>query len=476
MNTKNLWIVFIAVMVICFTVLGIFGYEIYQQKPPIPGKIVTDSGQQIFDAQEIKEGQSVWQSMGGQEVGTIWGHGSYVAPDWSADWLHREAEFILNELALKADSIPYDKESPEMQSYLKSILQKELRTNTYNDTTETLIVSDLRAKAIKANMEYYKDLFTNGKELEKTRIAYAIPENTIKDEVSMHKMNAFFFWTSWACVTKRPGKDITYTNNWPADELVGNHTTGKHMFWSLFSIILLLIGIGLLGLYYAKNQEQDTNTLSFPDKDPLLNMEATPSMKATLKYFRIVTGLILLQVLAGVITAHYGVEGNGFYGLRLDSILPYSISRTWHVQLAIFWIATAWLATGLYIAPAVSGVEPKYQKLGVNVLFGALLIVVLGSMAGEWMGIMQKLGLIQNFYFGHQGYEYVDLGRFWQILLFVGLVIWLFLMIRALLPALKVKSENMQLLVLFVIASVAIAVFYGAGLMYGRQSHLSVAE
>jgi nitric oxide reductase subunit B len=151
MNTKNLWIVFIAVMVICFTVSGTFGYEIYQQKPPIPEKIVTDSGQQIFDAQEIKEGQSVWQSMGGQEVGTIWGHGSYVAPDWSADWLHREAEFILNELALKADSIPYDKESPEMQSYLKSILQKELRTNTYNDTTKTLIVSDLRAKAIKAN-------------------------------------------------------------------------------------------------------------------------------------------------------------------------------------------------------------------------------------------------------------------------------------------------------------------------------------
>jgi nitric oxide reductase subunit B len=144
--------------------------------------------------------------------------------------------------------------------------------------------------------------------------------------------------------------------------------------------------------------------------------------------------------------------------------------------LAIFWIAIAWLATGLYIAPAVSGVEPKYQKLGVNVLFGALLIVVLGSMAGEWMGVMQKLGLVQNFYFGHQGYEYVDLGRFWQILLFSGLLIWLFLMIRALLPALKVKSESKQLLILFVISSVAIAEFYVAGLMYGRQSHLSVAE
>jgi len=208
----------------------------------------------------------------------------------------------------------------------------------------------------------------------------------------------------------------------------------------------------------------------------LINLQATPSMKATLKYFWVVTGLILLQILMGAVTAHYGVEGQGFYGLNLDAILPYSISRTWHVQLAIFWIATAWLAAGLFIAPAVSGVEPKYQRLGVNVLFGALLVVVLGSFAGEWMGVMQKMGIVQNFYFGHQGYEYIDLGRFWQILLFGGLVIWLFLMIRALLPALKQKTDNKQLLILFVVASIAIAAFYGAGLMYGRESHLSVVE
>lgn len=476
MKTKNLWIGFIAVLAISFTVLGTFGYEIYLQKPPIPEKVISENGEQIFSAKDIMDGQSVWQSIGGQEVGTVWGHGSYVAPDWSADWLHREALFILNELASKLDSTTFNKESTERQAYLKSLLQKELRTNTYDENSKTLNISNLRAEAVKANMDYYKNLFTNGKDLEKTRIAYAIPENTIKDDASMHKMNAFFFWASWACVTDRVGKDITYTSNWPPDELVGNHPNGKHVFWSLFSIIILLLGIGVLGFYYAKSQDRGSGTAAYPEKDPLLNLQATPSMKATLKYFWIVTGLILLQVLTGVITAHYGVEGNGFYGLKLDSVLPYSISRTWHVQLAIFWIATAWLATGLYIAPAVSGVEPKYQRLGVNVLFGALLIVVLGSMAGEWLGIMQKLGLIQNFYFGHQGYEYVDLGRFWQILLFSGLLIWLFLMIRALLPALKVKSESKQLLILFVISSIAIAAFYGAGLMYGRQSHLSVAE
>lgn len=476
MNTKKLWIGFIIVMVGCFSVLGIFGYEIYLQKPPIPEKVVSESGEQIFTAQEIMDGQSVWQSIGGQEVGTVWGHGAYVAPDWSADWLHREAVFILNALAMEKDSTPYDKLSPERQAYLKALLQKDLRTNRYDDASKTLVISDLRAKAIRSNSEYYRNVFTNGKEQEKERLAYAIPENTIKNNESMQKMNAFFFWAAWACVTERPGKDITYTSNWPGDELVGNHPTGDHLFWTMFSIVVLLLGIGLLGFYYAKNQDVEIGLEQYPENDPLLNLQATPSMKATLKYFWIVAGLIVLQVLTGIVTAHYGVEGNGFFGLKLDSILPYSISRTWHVQLAIFWIATAWLATGLFIAPAVSGYEPKYQRLGVNVLFGALLIVVLGSMAGEWLGIMQKLGLVQNFYFGHSGYEYIDLGKFWQILLFGGLLIWLFLMIRALLPALKVKSESRNLLILFTISSIAIAAFYGAALMIGRQTHLSIAE
>jgi len=475
MNTKRLWIGFIAVMVVSFAILGYYGFEVYFQKPPIPDRVVSDSGEQLFTGNEIVAGQNVWQSIGGQEVGSIWGHGAYVAPDWSADWLHREAVYMLNRLAFMHDSCSYDELDSERQAYLQLLLQKDLRKNRYDATTKTLVVSDLRAEAIKDNAQYYHNLFTDGKDQERERIAYAIPVNSIKNVENMQRMNAFFFWTAWACVTERPGKDITYTSNWPGDDLVGNHPTSQHLFWSMFSIILLLLEIGLLGFYYAKNQDKEISEV-YPEKDPLINLQATPSMKATLKYFWVVTGLILLQILMGAVTAHYGVEGQGFYGLNLDAILPYSISRTWHVQLAIFWIATAWLAAGLFIAPAVSGVEPKYQRLGVNVLFGALLVVVLGSFAGEWMGVMQKMGIVQNFYFGHQGYEYIDLGRFWQILLFGGLVIWLFLMIRALLPALKQKTDNKQLLILFVVASIAIAAFYGAGLMYGRESHLSVVE
>jgi nitric oxide reductase subunit B len=121
------------------------------------------------------------------------------------------------------------------------------------------------------------------------------------------------------------------------------------------------------------------------------------------KYFFIVAALLVVQVGLGAITAHYGVEGSGFYGIPLDRILPYSIARTWHTQLGLFWIATSWLATGLYIAPAVSGIEPARQRLGVNLLFGALLFVVLGSLAGEWLGIRQQLGEYW-FWLGAQGY------------------------------------------------------------------------
>src|SRR5690606_14989513 len=142
----------------------------------------------------------------------------------------------------------------------------------------------------------------------------------------------------------------------------------------------------------------------------------------------------------------------------------------------IFWIATAWLATGLFMAPAVSGYEPKFQRLGVNVLFVCLLIIVGGSMAGQWFGVQQKLGYEANFWFGHQGYEYVDLGRFWQIFLLAGLFIWLGLMARAMWPAFRQKEEGRHLLGLFLLSSLAIAGFYGAGLMWGRQTNLAIAE
>lgn len=476
MGHRKLWIAFWIVMVGSFAVLGYYGKEIYREAPPWPSQILTTDGKVVFSGQQVKDGMNIWQSIGGQEVGSVWGHGAYVAPDWSADWLHREAVFMADRLAHERFQMPYEQLPEESKATVAKILQLELRKNTYDPATGTITISPLRAEAIAHNQQHYRDLFMDGAEAEGLRDAYAIPQNTIKDPAKMEMMNAFFFWSSWACVTERPGQAITYTNNWPPDKLVGNEATSSLILWTGVSVILLLAGIALLAFYYAVNHGDEVDREKLPKLDPLLGLQPTPSMAATLKYFWVVCALMVVQVLLGAVTAHYGVEGTAFYGIPLADWLPYSVTRTWHVQIGIFWIATSWLATGLFISPAVSGYEPKFQALGVHFLFFALLIIVVGSMAGQWMGVMQKLGLETNFWFGHQGYEYVDLGRFWQSFLLIGLFLWFFLMVRAIRPAFKNPQENRHLLLMFMIASAAIALFYVAGFMWGRQTNLAIAE
>ncbi|WP_442794974.1 nitric-oxide reductase large subunit [Pelobium manganitolerans] len=475
-SPKKLWLTFGLVIGLSFAVLLYYGVEIYQNAPPIPEKVVSSDGKILFTGEEILDGQNVWQSIGGQEVGSIWGHGAYVAPDWTADYLHREALFILDAWANADYGMPYGKIPDEQKMVLQSRLKKEMRKNTFDASTKTLTISPIRVQAFEYLNRYYSDIFGNNPDYDQLRDQYAIAKNAIKDPQRARLMNMFFFWASWACVTERPGETVSYTHNWPNDELIGNVATGDLMLWTGFSIIILLLGIGILAFYNAQNTEEEPNDDEIPLEDPLLSIKPTPSMRATIKYFWVVTALILVQVILGVVTAHYGVEGSAFYGFPLADYMPYSLSRTWHVQIAIFWIATSWLATGLYIAPAVTGYEPKYQKLGVNFLFICLLIIVGGSMIGQWYAIMQRLGFVENFWFGHQGYEYVDLGRFWQAFLLIGLVLWLILMVRAIMPALRSRNNSRHLLTMFIISSIAIAVFYAAGLMWGRRSNLAIAE
>jgi nitric oxide reductase subunit B len=458
-----------------FAVLLYYGREIYLMAPPIPVKVIDSDARTVMTKEDIQKGQLVWQSMGGQEVGSIWGHGAYVAPDWSADWLHRESVFMLNLWSEREFQTGFDELNFEKKSALQARLTTELKKNTLDSEGNITISSD-RALAISEVRKHYTSLFGNDPDLFNLREAYAIPANVIKDPERMRPMMDFFFWSSWAAVTLRPNEKVTYTNNWPPEKLVGNTPASSLIIWTGFSVILLLLGIGFLAWYYVQEEKDDFTEASLPKMDPFRTLKQTPSMKATLKYFWVVSALMIFQIIMGVITAHFGVEGNGFYGFPLSDFLPYSISRTWHIQIGIFWIATSWLATGLYIAPAISGHEPKFQKLGVNFLFLSLLIIVVGSSVGEYFGVMQKLGFEVNFWFGHQGLEYVDLGRFWQIYLFIGLWLWFTLVIRAIWPAVKNGAEGRHLLILFLFSCGAIALFYGAGLMWGKNTNLAIIE
>jgi nitric oxide reductase subunit B len=466
---KRLWFLFAGVVISSFTVLAWIGGRIYQEAPPIPDKVVTTSGETVIDSGGIQTGQNVWQSLGGMQVGSIWGHGSYVAPDWTADWLHREAMFILNRWANDEYGAEFDDLDLERQSQLTGRLTKLIRTNTYDPETGTVTVDPLRAEAFEANLAHYSEVFSEGNS------DYAIPAGAVTDKDRLRALSAFFFWSSWAASTNRFDSDVSYTNNWPYEPLVSNRATGDNIVWTGVSIIMLLAGISALAWWYAARREESEPAPS-PESDPLELWSATPSQRATVKYFWVVSALILVQMLLGVIVAHYGVEGDGFYGFPLSEWLPYSVARTWHVQIALFWIATAWLAAGLFIGPLVSEQEPRGQRLGVNVLFGALLVVVVGSLAGEWLSVHNKMSDAVSFYFGHQGYEYVELGRAWQIALLIGLLLWLFLMIRVLLPALRMPGEQRQLVWLLAVATAAIALFYGAGLTWGRHTNLSIVE
>jgi nitric oxide reductase subunit B len=465
---KKLWIALALVIVISFAVLGGVGIRVLNNAPPIPTQVVTSSGRVLFAGATVQDGQNAWQSIGGQEVGTIWGHGAYVAPDWSADWIHRECMFILDRWAVRSGAANYQALGPEEQAGLQARLKLIMRTNTYDASTGVITLDPVRAEAFDELEHHYSDIFSNG------RSDYAIPRGALTDPAKLHQMSTFFWWTAWAASTNRPGSEVTYTQNWPHEPLIGNEPTSGTVVWSILSFILLLAGVGGMVWYFASQPRTVEHEL-LPVSDPLLGLKPTASQRATVKFFFVVAALWVVQVGLGAITAHYGVEGSGFYGIPLDQLLPYSVARTWHLQIGLFWIATSWLATGLYVAPAISGGEPKGQRLGVNLLFGALLFVVVGSLAGEWMSIQHKLGNLW-FWFGTQGYEYVDLGRFWQILLFVGLTFWLWLMWRALKPALAKRDHSHSLLLMFLLASVAIPLFYAAGLMYGQRSNLVTVE
>ena len=473
-STNRLWRWLGLICVLSFGALGYLGWQIYLTAPPIPQKVITTDGEVIFTGEQIQRGQQAWMSAGGQQLGTVWGHGGYVAPDWSADWLHREA------VALQAiRGAEQRKAMPSMGTADKAAVdarvREEMRRNTYDDIDRTVKVSRERAQAISEVARHYEDLFGSEPSLATLRDQYAMTEDALPAKADRQALTAFFFWTAWAATTDRPGEtNLSYTSNWPHEPLVGNTLTNSAALWSMVSIILLLAGIAAMLWLHGRGHDEAPAVV--PKADPLLGAKATPSMKATRKYFFVVIGLMLLQIAMGVITAHYAVEGQSFFGIPLAQVLPYVVSRTVHTQIGIFWIATAWLATGLYVAPLLSGREPKLQKLGVDALFWALIVVVLGSTITGWLGTLQKSGADFSFWLGNQGLEFTSMGRVWQILLFVGLLFWVFLLGRALWPALKKPSETRGLIAMVFLSASCIGGFYATSLTWGQHTHYSMIE
>ena len=475
---KKLWFTLIGVLIVTFSLLGYYGAEVYRQAPPIPGQIVAPGKEVLYTKERILDGQTAWQSVGGMQLGSIWGHGAYQAPDWTADWLHRELENWLDLAAQQQFQKPFAQLDAAGQAVLRDRLKTEYRTNTYDAATDTATVSTLRADAIALTAAYYDQLFSDAPALQKSREHFAMKENTLPSAERRAQMAGFFFWTAWAAATQRPGQQATYTNNWPHEPLIGNVPSGENIVWSVASVVLLLAGIGFLVWAWAFLRDHNEALPAPAARDPLTTFALTPSQQALGKYLFLVVALFVFQVFIGGFTAHYTVEGQKFYGVDVSRWFPYALTRTWHIQAALFWIATGFLAAGLFLAPLIhGGKDPKYQKLGVDVLFWALVFVCVGSFIGNYLAIAQVLPPQWSFWLGHQGYEYVDLGRLWQILKWVGILLWLVLMLRGVLPALLKRDGTDKNLLALLTASVgAIGLFYGAGLFYGERTHLSIME
>ena len=464
------------VIVASFTVLIFGGAQIAEHKPPIPARVVSPGGAVLFTAEDIALGQRQYLSRGGQQTGSIWGHGAYLAPDWSADALHRTA---LVTAGLKAGRAPAQAAaftqadlvalSPGERGRVEAEVQAELRRNRYDAATGTLTLSPGQEAAFPVLVGYYTRLFADGSD------AMSIPRGFVKDPADARALTAFFWWTAWAAGTNRPGETFSYTANFPHDPLAGNVPLPSSLVWSIASVVLLILGIAVALYAYARMRARDPEHVAVfaPFREP----RPTPSQRAVLPYFAIAIVLFVLQAALGSITGHFAVEGNKLFGIEVGSFLPYAATRGWHLQLAVFWIATCWLATGLFIGPLVTGGhEPKGQKALVLVLLGALVVVVVGALSGTYLGVQGKLSGPDGWLVGHQGYEYIELGRVWQVALLAGMILWLVLVYRAIQPALAAEKDKGGLTHLLLYASVTIPLFYSVGLFYTPGTHISVAD
>ncbi len=459
----------IAVITACFTVLIWLAVKGYKDAPPVPEKVVTPIGDLVFTGEDIRAGQEVFLKYALMENGTIWGHGAYLGPDFSADYLHTLTTAAAKTIAGQQEGSEFSQPAVIEREAVNAEVGQLLKQNRYDSQTRKLIFTNIESAS------YYDQIGKWAAYFSSPMTSAGLPAKYITDPQELRQLTAFFAWTAWASTANRPGTDYSYTNNFPYEPAAGNTPGSDAILWSALSLIALLGATAAALFAFGK-----FDYLGWKGKVGHIHPQMIPggiiarSQKATIKYFGVVMLLFLGQTMVGSATAHYRVDPGSFFGIDLSVLFPSNILRTWHLQTAIFWIATAHVAGGLFLAPALGGKEPAGQVWGVNLLFVALALVIAGSMFGEILGINQLLGNFW-FWFGHQGWEYLDLGRAWQILLAFGLFVWFVLLVRGAAPALK-DFERREITALFLSAAIAIPIFYLPALFFTSTTHFSVVD
>ena len=447
-----------------FTVMIVGGVMMYRSRAPIPGSVTGPDGAVLFTAGDIQQGQDLFRKRDLMNYGSVLGHGAYLGPDYTAEALH-----LMTETMRGQRSTNYAALGVGQKAAINAEIAEELKENRYRDGVLRFTAG--QTAGWNAIVDYYRKRFADGqaeRSLQKGLVE-------ARGEDSARELAAFVTWTAWLAVAQRPEAAHSYTNNWPYDKTAGNTATAGAMMWSAASVAALLFFLALILYFQHRYSLTPVDTPNPRLSFDLAKLSLTPSQRATAKYFVTALALFLVQSLLGGKMAHDYADGASFYGFNLSQYLPFNVARTWHLQLAIFWIATAWLGMGIFIAPLVSGREPKGQRALVNTLFGALVLVVVGSLTGEYLSVSGHLGKAW-WWLGTQGWEYMELGRLWMLLLIAGMGIWLFLVFRGLRAALKAESDRGGLTHLLLYSSVAIPVFYCFALFVNRNSHITMAD
>lgn len=453
------WIQGVAlVMLFGFTVMGLLAYRTYTNSMPQPERVVTESGETLFTTQDITEGQKLFQARGLMEYGSILGHGGYLGPDFTAEYLRMEATSVKEQLASQGVDDP------------AAATKEMLRTNRYDPSTGTLVWTDEQVKAYNDAVGHYTKMF--GPDAH----SHGLKPDLITDPVQVKQVTAFFGWTAWGSSAQRPGHDYSYTNNWPPESLVGNVPTGDLMIWSVLSLIVLIGGTGVMFAIYGRWSQkigwhsEEAPALSFRQPEEI---GLTKSQRVVAWYVFTIAALFLVQTLLGALAEHYRADVLSFFGLDLGRLLPFSLARTWHVQLSLFWTAIGLLAAGLFLTPFIARREPRRQHVLVWTLFIAATVVVVLSCLAE--GASQHgLSWAKGPLFSQQ-WEYLDLPFVFQVLLTVALFVWVFIIWRAMRRRLSNEHvANMPWLFMF--AALAIPAFYAVGMMARTGTHVTVAE
>jgi nitric oxide reductase subunit B len=429
MNPKKWWIPLAFIFVVSFTGVAIIGYETYYEAPPIPD-FISESGEKIFTHDEILEGQAEFQRLALMDYGSMFGDGANRGPDFTAQSLHQAAVYIEE----------YYQNQPDLSKLaflgVTEQVKRELKDNRYQKSSNTVKLTLAQEYACNRLVDFYKHYFKGASGQKSLKHDY------ISNSESFKKLTAFFYWGSWVCSVKRPGESYSYTHNWPYDSIAGNVPETPVIIWTIIGSLGLVIGLGIVLFYHGRLEKLSDRTF-LDNSSPLMTQQGVTTFspgkaqRATYKFFYAAIFVFLFQVIAGILTVHDFVNFTEFFGVDLRDVFPITISRGWHVQLSLLWISACWIGASLFVAPFMSR-EPKNYHKNVNLLFWMVFVLVVGSIAGIYIGPM---GLTEYWYWlGNQGWEYVEPGKVWQGLLFAIFVLWAITLYRALRPVLTLKQ------------------------------------